>query len=209
MWQQGQGPDDTSIETFAQNNSNYRAWRYGYFEARMKWDVTTGAWPAFWLTPVETALGLDFYNGVQEQGEFDIFEGQGDEPHTFFGTIHDWKNGVGTANSNNTWPLGQSVDFSQYHTYGMLWTPGQVTWYFDNQPLMSAPTPAVVDQQHYLMILAMQRRGRLAIRKFERSDGFVNGADSGLGEGMAVAFRNGAAAVCADHPMPSRGYAID
>jgi len=156
VWKANQGPSDTSIETLAQGNPNYRAWRYGYFEARMKWDVVAGAWPAFWLTPVETALGQDFYNGVQEQGEFDIFEGQGDEPHTFFGTIHDWVNGKGTANANNFWELPSSVDFSQYHTYGMLWVPGKVTWYFDDQPLMSAPTPAVVDKQTYLMILGIQ-----------------------------------------------------
>ena len=156
VWTSNQGPSDTSIETLAQSNPSYRAWRYGYFEARMKWDVVIGAWPAFWLTPIETVLGTDFYNGVQEQGEFDIFEGQGDEPHTFFGTIHDWVNGKGTANANNTWKLASSVDFSQYHTYGLLWVPGKVTWYFDDQPLMSAPTPAVVDKQTYLMILGMQ-----------------------------------------------------
>jgi beta-glucanase (GH16 family) len=156
VWQKSQTGDDTSVETFAQNNANYHAWRYGYFEARMKWDVVTGAWPAFWLTPIEAAFGQDVYNGAQEQGEFDIFEGQGDQPHIYTGTIHDWVNGKSTSNANNTWTLASTVDFSQYHTYGMLWIPGKVTWYFDDQPLMSAPTPTVVDKQTYLMILGMQ-----------------------------------------------------
>ena len=64
------------------------------------------------MTPVEPAFGQDYYNGVHEQGEFDIFEGQGDEPHSYFGTVHDWKNGVDTANTNNFWRLSSNVDFS-------------------------------------------------------------------------------------------------
>ena len=80
-WLSGQNPPDTDIMTAAQDGSHYKAWRYGYFEARMSWDVTTGNWPAFWLIPIQgiTQSGA-------ETGEIDIFEGQGNTPHTFYGT---------------------------------------------------------------------------------------------------------------------------
>jgi len=159
-WTQAQGQNqasyDTSIETFSTNSLSYHTWRYGYFEVRMKWDVVVGAWPAIWMVPIQGD------SSAPETGEFDIFEGQGDQPHTFFGTIHDWKNGISTSNNPNSANL-PSVDFSQYHTYGLLWTApaksgqlGQVTWYLDNQALLTAPTPAIVDTQDYFLILAAQ-----------------------------------------------------
>jgi Glycosyl hydrolases family 16 len=155
-WERGQGAVDTSITTFSPHAGNYGAWRYGYFEARLRWDVVKGTWPAFWLIPVEDATGQDIYNGTKESGEIDIFEGQGDHPHVFYGTIHDWVNLHDHANRNNFFALPGNVDLSQFHTYGLLWTPGKVTWYLDNQPLHSESTPAIFDRQDFFLVLTMQ-----------------------------------------------------
>jgi beta-glucanase (GH16 family) len=155
-WERGQGAVDTSITTFSPQAGNNGAWRYGYFEARLRWDVVKGAWPAFWLIPVEDATGQDIYNGTKESGEIDIFEGQGDHPHVFYGTIHDWVNLTDHANKNNFFALPGNVDLSQFHTYGLLWTPGKVTWYLDNQPLHSESTPAIFDRQDFFLVLTMQ-----------------------------------------------------
>ena len=155
-WEQGQGAVDTSITTLSPHSGKYAAWRYGYFEARLRWDVVNGAWPAFWLIPVQDATGQDIYNGTKESGEIDIFEGQGDQPHVFYGTIHDWVNLHDHANRNNAFPLPANLDFNHFHTYGLLWTPGKVTWYLDNQPLHSENTPAVFDRQDFFIVLSMQ-----------------------------------------------------
>jgi hypothetical protein len=155
-WERGQGGTDTSITTLSPHIQNYAAWRYGYFEARLRWDVVKGAWPAFWLIPVEDATGQDIYNGTKESGEIDIFEGQGDQPHVFYGTIHDWVNLHDRANRNNAFPLPGNVDLNQFHIYGLLWTPGKVVWYLDNQPLHSESTPAVFDRQNFFLVLGMQ-----------------------------------------------------
>ena len=122
----------------------------------MKWDVVNGAWPAFWLIPVQDATGQDIYSRTKESGEIDIFEGQGDHPHTFYGTVHDWINSHDTANKDNAFRLPANVDFSQFHTYGLLWVPGRVTWYLDNQPLHSEATPAIFDKQDFFIVLGMQ-----------------------------------------------------
>ena len=155
-WHRGQGSADTSITTLSRDKRRFRAWRYGYFEARMKWDVVKGAWPAFWLIPVEDATGRVTYNGVKESGEIDVFEGLGGDPHDFYGTIHDWVNLKDNASRPNRFRLHEDVDFSDYHTYGLLWTPGTVTWYLDNRPLHSEPTPIVFDRQTYFLVLSMQ-----------------------------------------------------
>jgi hypothetical protein len=155
-WDRGQGAVDTSITTFSLHGGNYGAWRYGYFEARLRWDVVRGAWPAFWLIPVEDATGQDIYNGTKESGEIDIFEGQGDHPHVFYGTIHDWVSLHDHASRNNAFALPENIDLSQFHTYGLLWTPGKVTWYLDNQPLHSESTPAIFDRQNFFLVLGMQ-----------------------------------------------------
>ena len=155
-WEREQGAVDTSITTLSPQKRNFAAWRYGYFEARIAWDVVKGAWPAFWLIPVEDATGQDIYNGTKESGEIDIFEGQGDHPHVFYGTIHDWVNLRDHASRNNAFALPGNVDLSQFHTYGLLWTPGKVTWYLDNQPLHSESTPAIFDRQDFFLVLSMQ-----------------------------------------------------
>jgi len=155
-WDRGQGGVDTSISTLSPHTQNYAAWRYGYFEARLRWDVVKGAWPAFWLIPVEDATGQAFYNGTRESGEIDIFEGQGDHPHVFYGTIHDWVNFRDHASRNNVFALPGNVDLSQFHIYGLLWTPGKVTWYLDNQPLHAESTPAIFDRQDFFLVLSMQ-----------------------------------------------------
>jgi hypothetical protein len=150
-WTRGQDPGDTSITTDARDGSNAKAWRYGYFEARMRWDVTVGAWPAIWLLPVQD-------RSASETGEIDIFEGQGGTPHTYYGTLHDWMNNqdIWSTDGKNAYQVPDTVDFGQYHTYGLRWTPGNVAWYFDNQPILSSATSPVFDTQDYYLILGAQ-----------------------------------------------------
>jgi Glycosyl hydrolases family 16 len=155
-WVRGQEASDTSITTASRDMRHARSWRYGYFEARMRWNPVPGAWPAFWLIPVQDATGKNIYNGTKETGEIDIFEGLGNHPHTFYGTIHDWVNGRDNQSSPNHFELPHEVNFSEFHTYGLLWTPGQVTWYLDNRPLHSAKTAAVFDKQDFYIVLGMQ-----------------------------------------------------
>jgi beta-glucanase (GH16 family) len=153
-WEYGQQSPDSSISTFSQSSRRYHAWRYGYFEARMKWDPVKGAWPAFWLIPMPRTLD----GAPQETGEIDIFEGQGSEPRTFFGTIHRWRGSreLESSSPRNRFSLPPNTNFGSYHTYGLLWVPGRVTWYFDGVPLHSEPAYQIFDKQDYLMILGMQ-----------------------------------------------------
>ncbi len=144
------GLEDTSISSESGNGSAGQTFRYGYFEASMKWDNVTGSWPAFWMLPIQ---GIQ---GAANTGEIDIFEGQGGS-NAYYGTLLTWKNSVPTwASSPNTFSLPANNDFTQFHTYGLLWTPGEVTWYYDNNPVGSASTTALFDQQDFYLVLGSQ-----------------------------------------------------
>lgn len=154
QWSRYNGQTNTSIEGCAYKANHCNTYRYGYFEAKMKWDADTGAWPAFWMISEQGIWG------EPHVGELDIFEGQGNDPAHYYGTINEW-NGpydLVTTNSpsNNRFPLPARKDFSGWHTYGVLWVPGKVTWYFDDVELGSAVTPAIFDQQDYFVVLGMQ-----------------------------------------------------
>lgn len=156
VWRRGQEAGDTSITTLSHDLRHSEAWRYGYFEARMKWDAVRGAWPALWLIPVPDAKGKATWKDTDESGELDIFEGQGSQPQTFFGTAHDWISLHDHPTKDNAFPLAPTVDFGRYHTYGLLWTPGKATWYFDDRPLHSEALPPIFDHQDYLVVISMQ-----------------------------------------------------
>ncbi len=105
---------------------NKVAFTYGYMEARIKAPAGGGAWPAFWMlnTNIRTVPW-------PISGELDIWEYKGNYPSITFGTVH-------FANNNNQHTyLGATkdtlVDLSaDYHRYGMLWKPDEVSFYFDD-----------------------------------------------------------------------------
>lgn len=159
-WTNGQATWDTTISSCSQSGMHCRAFKYGYFEASLKWDPYVGAWPAFWMIPVQNIWR------APESGELDIMEGHYDAKlgPQYYGTIHDWQNinGVATDVANNGGQnlsaVPKGTDFSQWHTYGLLWVPGKVTWYFDNVPMHSYPTMPIFDtsQFYYLMLGAQE-----------------------------------------------------
>lgn len=151
---------DTSIESESTAIKGFNL-RYGYVEVRMKWDNVVGSWPALWLLPVQ---GMQ---GSQQTGEIDMFEGQGLDTH-FYGTLHTWNGNTDTwnTNANDRFKTPAGTDYSQWHTYGLLWTPptggnpGTITWYLDDVAVGSANTTSspnsLFDQQNYFLILTDQ-----------------------------------------------------
>jgi glycosyl hydrolase family 16/Big-like domain-containing protein len=162
LWTRGQSPADTGISTAAKDGSYYKAFRYGYFESRFRWDTVTGSWPAFWMIPVQNIFNKDRNSsGIKDSVEVDIMEAQGASPHEVDVHVHEWKGDVaGGPATHDVGPAGfgynTQADLSQYHKYGVLWVPGRLTFYFDDQPIYSVATPAIMDQQDYILILGSQ-----------------------------------------------------
>jgi len=94
-----------------QSNDHFQQ-AYGYFEARIYLPGTGGNinnWPAFWLDG----------QSWPADGELDVMEGLSGKAGWHF---HSPAGGPGATSP---------ADFTGWHTYGALWEPGSVTYYYD------------------------------------------------------------------------------
>ncbi|WP_288413878.1 glycoside hydrolase family 16 protein [uncultured Novosphingobium sp.] len=129
--------------------------RYGYFEARMRYNPGPFAWPAFWLLSADRPA-INDKAGRGHWCEIDIFEGG--RPTHYQGTVHDWRDFKSISNANQHFLLPPTADLRQWNTYGALWTPSKITWFFNGIALGSAPTPRICQQQQLFLILGAQKR---------------------------------------------------
>ncbi|MFE2729311.1 family 16 glycosylhydrolase [Kitasatospora sp. NPDC059327] len=103
--------------------------KYGYFEIRAKnSDVGGGGHQALWM------VGTDDTSSASANSEIDMIE-------TFFSQPNNWRIGAyGWSDPNflsNWWSSDTTVPSgsptTEYHIYGMDWTPTQLNFYYDNQ----------------------------------------------------------------------------
>jgi hypothetical protein len=129
-WVSTQGlPAVTSMSTASPSAEYDGAWTYGYFEIRMAFNPVAGSWPGLWMEPISSIA-----TGTQNGGEIDIFEWQSNLPTTFVGTVHVWQDGTDIAanSGSNYYTVPDGTNFANYNTYGLLWTPTTISWYFNN-----------------------------------------------------------------------------
>lgn len=161
-WASGQA-NNTNISTASPNGVYYHDWTYGYFEVSMAFDPTTGSSPAIWMIPVSEIGANTSSNGVN-YGELDVFEWQSQTPTKFYGTVHVWNNQVDIANNNasDSWTVPEGTTFSNYNTYGALWTRTSISWYFNNVLMGTVSTTSTPystvfgGSQSYFLILSQQ-----------------------------------------------------
>lgn len=108
---------------------------YGYFEARVKLPTARGLWPAFWMMPDRgAAAGPEGWKreSTKDGGmEIDILE-----------HLTEWGSGRnnvavhwdGYDKDHQSWGTS-NVYFGPtpdgWHTFGLLWEPGMLTWFID------------------------------------------------------------------------------
>lgn len=131
--------------------------RYGYFEARAKIDSTSGQWFAFWLMPPRGIWCAD--DSGRDATEIDIVEGFPRKP----GGASDRNRSVNLAihydgysrfhkSQHTSFPTRETrarfrnFDSSEYHIYGLLWTPEKYVWYVNGQPVYEINDPALISQ---------------------------------------------------------------
>ena len=103
---------------------------YGRFEAKIRMNAGIGAWPAFWMMPVASA-----YGGWPRSGEIDIMEMTGDRTTHSSATLHVMPNGGGQGSGSTYHGVNRtfmnSKTFSDWHVYGLIWTPTQMIFLLD------------------------------------------------------------------------------
>jgi beta-glucanase (GH16 family) len=99
------------------------AQEYGRFEARIKLPSGKGLWPGFWMIPQRTVQ-----NPVLP-GEIDILEVNSSNPIKVSGYAHDGPIFDYEAKEYLSQPVS-----SQFHVFGVDWTPTGITWTLDGKP---------------------------------------------------------------------------
>ena len=103
-----------------------KSWTYGYIEARIKMPNNKSTWPAFWMSPNESA-----YGSWPRSGEIDIVETKGSNLDYAAADAH-WGISPGYKKhaQGKKLPAGFK-DTTQWHTYGVKWTEGKLEYYID------------------------------------------------------------------------------
>jgi hypothetical protein len=124
-----------------------RAFKQGYFEARIKVPAGNGSRPAFWLMSNNWMATGDCT--VLKNSELDIMDNYGSTP-TFlnFGLHSNTSNNCGETDQIR-WPYyfdTKKVLSNDWHLYAARWTKTYVAWYVDGRQVASVPTYASTDQ---------------------------------------------------------------
>ena len=128
---------------------------YGYFEARVKFNSAPGQWSAFWLQtpkngepvgdPATAGVEMDIAEhrarcgtaaqSTQECASSGEMENAIQEGLIWDGYADDSKSKVRLSS-----PL-PGLDNGSWHTWGLRWTPTELTFYYDDTPIWSRSAP--------------------------------------------------------------------
>ncbi|MFV9551839.1 family 16 glycosylhydrolase [Algibacter sp. PT7-4] len=100
--------------------------KYGRVEVKAKLPSAQGTWPAIWM------MGANFPDvGWPHCGEIDIMEQTGWDKNTSLGTYHWFDSGTSAqASYGETSTIENAA--SEFHLYGLEWTPEKLTILLDN-----------------------------------------------------------------------------
>jgi beta-glucanase (GH16 family) len=127
------------------------AFRYGYVEARVRIPEGTGLWPALWMLPT-TRSSLP---------EVDIFEIVGEEPDVLQMHTH-WEEDGEARQQGKKW---QGPNFSEgSHTFGLQWTPDELTWYVDGAVRWQVTDPEKIPHEDMYLIVNLAVGGEYTKR---------------------------------------------
>ena len=121
-------------------------WLYGRVDIRARLPGGQGTWPALWMMPSDgfryatrCSADRDDWQGSGDcdawpnSGEIDIMEHVGYDMTRLHATVHNkayyWKNNEQRKGSVEVRDLDRA-----FHVYSMVWTPEQLTFYFEGIP---------------------------------------------------------------------------
>lgn len=122
---------------------------FGYIESKIKLPYGYGLWPAFW-----TYIG----SGVEgvNAAEIDIFEMLGGEipnSNTISTNIH---LNYPDRNEHRMDFKPPGFDYTDWHTYGIEWSPNEIVWYVDGAPIRSLKNHGIIDSSRIIFNLAVE-----------------------------------------------------
>ncbi len=123
---------------------------FGYYEARIKFDIEVGSWGAFWIMYNHYKNGFTEIDNPRETGvETDIIEFVPVNGGYVCHNLH-W-NGYGEFHKSVGSGELKNGELDGYHTYGLLWTPEEYTFFIDGEKTWSS-TDAVSHVPEYVIL---------------------------------------------------------
>lgn len=117
------------------------AFTYGHLEVRARLPAGRGLWPAVWLLPADHV----------SRPEIDVVEVLGDSPTVLRMHVHH-VDGAGERRSLGRDRRGPDLS-AGFHTFGLTWTPAQLTFWLDGTRLWEVVEPdAIPHEPMYLLI---------------------------------------------------------
>jgi beta-glucanase (GH16 family) len=125
---------------------------YGKIIVSAKLPNQIGAWPAIWMLPTNKKYaGLSQVNDTKSylnDGEIDIAESVGAQPHTIYGIAHSLAHPAdGPPDYYGTAYVPDSD--SAFHSYGVEWTPTRLTFTIDGQAYFAIEKQAGADYRSW------------------------------------------------------------
>ena len=123
-----------------------QAFRYGYYEARLKMPKGRGWHTSFWMMQNGPKRGRD-----DRFQEIDVCEQDSIEPRSYSANWHSYKPHVSFGVKRITGP-----DLSLgFHVYGAEFTPRQVRFYFDDQPVHTIDVSGVPHYEQHIWLTSI------------------------------------------------------
>ncbi|WP_088279087.1 glycoside hydrolase family 16 protein [Ideonella sp. A 288] len=118
----------------------------GYFEARLRFPLARGVWPAFWLVATHPA---------GPRVEIDVVEFYGRQPQQFRCVAHLWPNGSGRPawGQGNATAYGADTRPDDFNLYGAMVTADAITYYFNRRPVWRVAAPADMREQRLTVLV--------------------------------------------------------
>lgn len=152
------------------------AWRYGKVAVRARLPQGQGTWPAIWMMPSD-----EVYGRWAASGEIDILEAvnlgvpcakcPGGRENTILGTLHFGGPSPKNASKGEEVPFPDVLD-GGFHTYGIEWEPGRITWQVDGRTYATrvasewwttaSKVPGAPFDRDFYLILNLAIGGKLA-----------------------------------------------
>lgn len=122
----------------------------GYFEARLRFPLARGVWPAFWLmcTPASAAPGGALV-------EIDVVEFYGRKPEEYRSVVHLWphRSGGRKQGTGRSTPYVAPRRPDQFNLYGAEVEERFITIYFNRQAVWRTPAPADMRAQPLTLLV--------------------------------------------------------
>lgn len=154
-----------TLTTFTENGKHFTGYIltegkftqvHGYFEARIRFNNTTGMWSAFWMMPKTYGKSKDPAKADIDGVEIDIVEHLAQFGGDYDTTIH-W-GGYGqplqrTRTQRNKPEKGAN---DGWHTYAVQWEPEGYNFYYDDKLAWTAPKDIPVSNAPQYILLTSE-----------------------------------------------------